>query len=294
MDNMKKKRILILGGKTGLLGVALTSVWKEDATLELVIHGKDDFDVLDFKELYIFLNDISPDIIVNTVAFNQLNLAEEREQKALEVNDSLIQQLVNYSLNKDVHLVNFSTYMVFDGKRNIPYTEEDDPSPINVFGKSKLMGDRRILQSGLKNYLIIRTSWLFGPGGHNFVDDFLSLIKKEPKVVACHNKIIAPTYTKDLANFALALLKRGTTGIVNITNSGQATMCEIAQEIVRITGAGCIVEPEMGEGKDGKLGAKIPDYGVLDLSKVTKILGKKPRSWMLALRDYLFSLSDNN
>lgn len=287
---MKKRRIVLLGGKTGLLGVALTSIWRDDPTIELIVHGKDDFDVMDFRELSKFLYDISPDVIVNTVGFNQINLAEQNSQQAFSINDQLLQPLINFSKEKNTYLVNFSTYMVFDGKKGVPYSEVDEPCPINIFGRSKLKGEQRILQSPLKNFLIIRTSWLFGQGGHNFVDDFIELINREEKIIACHSKIIAPTYTNDLAKFSLELIKKNVNGIVNITNSGHATMCEIAQEIVRIVGSKCIVEPKFFQEQSCPHMAQIPEYGVLDLSKLQEILGKKPRSWMLALRDYIFSI----
>ncbi len=287
---MKKKRILLLGGKSGLLGVSLFYMWKDDHQLELIVHGKEDFDVLDFKELSHYLHDVCPDVIVNTVSFNQINLAEQKTQQAFLINEHLLEPIINFSKEKNTYLIHFSTSMVFDGKKGTPYSEDDEPWPINVFGRSKLKGEQRILESFLQNYLIIRTSWLFGKYGYNFVNDLIELIKRDKKIIACHNKVIAPTYTNDLAQFSLELIKKNVQGIVNITNSGYATLCEIAQEIVRITGVKCVVEPKVVADKNDYNLAPLPDYGVLDLSKLIKILGKKPRSWMLALRDYLFSI----
>jgi len=283
----KKLKVIILGGKRGLIGEALSHVWKRDPAIELIVHGKEDFDVLKFDELKEYLNEHHPDVVVNSVDFNLIDLAEDLPDNAFKLNQTLPQKLVEFLRDKDVYLINFSTSMVFDGKKHFPYQEEDEINPLGVYGKSKFLGERAIIQGNLKRWLIIRISWLFGPWGPNFVQHIINLSEDKHKISAVHDQIGSPTYTLDLAIFILNLVKKGASGIFHACNSGQATFCELAQETISLLGRNCRVEPITSEMYTQK--APRPMFEVLDNSKYVEVTGHKPRSWMLALRDYIFS-----
>ncbi len=134
----------------GLLERPSLLFFSRDPDFHVIIHDKSDFDVLDFKKLSEFLIDIHPDIVVNAVSYNLVEQAEENPQLAHRVNQKLPKQLVEILEDRNTYLVNFSTYMVFDGKRTIPYLEEDGPNPKSVYGMSKLKGEEAIISGHLK------------------------------------------------------------------------------------------------------------------------------------------------
>ncbi len=284
---MNKPKVIILGGRRGLIGEALSYVWSKDPELEVIIHDKKNFDVLDFNTLASYLMDISPDLVVNAVSFNLVEEAEKQSEKAYILNEELPRKLSSILKEKNSYLIHFSTHMVFDGRKPVPYREEDKPNPLSVYGKSKFKGEQAIVKSHLKKWLIIRTSWPFGPWGANYISDFIDLVMQKDKICACHNKIASPTYTIDLATYSLLLVKKGAVGIFHVANSGQASLCEIVQEVTSLLGRNCSVEPILEKEEN----IRTPDYGVLDTTKFMEFTGKKPRSWMLALRDYIFSFN---
>ena len=284
---MKKSKVVILGGKRGLIGRALSYVFSKDSAFELILHDKFEFDVLDFGKLSEFLINIKPDIVLNAVSYNLSLSAEENSELANRVNFELPKKIVEILKHWDSYLVHFSTYMVFDGKRNVPYVEEDKPNPKSVYGLSKLRGEKAVIEGNLKNWLIIRTSWPFGPWAANYVDDIIKTVLENDKISACHKNIASPTYTLDLAEYTQKLLKKKAKGVYNVVNSGQASLCEIAQEVINLLGRQCVVKPVVEEDKS--MQGKFPEYGVLDVSKLIDFLGEKPRSWILALREYIFS-----
>jgi len=284
---MKKSKVVILGGKRGLIGKALSYVFSKDPGFELILHDKSEFDVLDFDKLSKYLIDIKPDIVLNAVSYNLPFSAEENPELANRVNFELPQKIVEILKCWDSYLVHFSTYMVFDGKRNVPYVEEDKPNPKSVYGLSKLRGEKAVIEGNLKNWLIIRTSWPFGPWAANYVDDIIKTVLENDKICACHKNVASPTYTLDLADYTCKLLKKKAKGVYNVVNSGQASLCEIAQEVINLLGRQCVVKPVVEEDKS--MQGKFPEYGVLDVSKLIDFLGEKPRSWILALREYIFS-----
>ena len=284
---MKKSKVVILGGKRGLIGKALSYVFSKDPGYELILHDKSEFDVLDFAKLSEYLIDIKPDIVLNAVSYNLPLSAEENPEMANRVNFELPKKIVEILKHWDSYLVHFSTYMVFDGKRNVPYAEKDKPNPKSVYGLSKLKGEEALINGNLTKWFIIRTSWPFGPWAANYVDDIIKTVLKQDRICACHKNIVSPTYTLDLADYTCKLLKKKAKGIYHVVNSGQASLCEVAQEIINLLGRQCVVEPVVEE--DRSIQGKFPEYGVLDISRLTGFLGEKPRSWILALREYIFS-----
>ena len=289
---MKKSKVLILGGKRGLISQALSYIFSKDPAFEIILYDKFEFDLLDFGELSEFLMDIRPDIVLNAGSYNLPLSAEEDPDLTLRVDFEIPKKIVEILKHWDSYLVHFSSYMVFDGKRNVPYREEDKPNPKSVYGISKLRGEEALIGGNLKNWLIIRTSWPFGPGAPNYVDDIIKTVLEQDKVCACHKNIASPTYTLDLADYTRKLLKKKAKGIYHVVNRGQASLCEVTQEIINLLGRHCVVQPVVEEENSKKM--KFPEYGVLDVSKLIDFLGEKPRSWILALREYIFSHYKNH
>ncbi len=280
---------VVLGGKTGLLGQALSMAMTRRGW---TVHapGRADLDLFDRPAVEDYLARTGADILFNTVAYTKVDQAEDEPAEAARLNRQLPLVLGQAARNAGVRLVHYSTDFVFNGKKTTPYTTEDQPDPRSVYGSTKLQGERELLALGLPGLIIIRTSWLFGPCKINFVTRILELAAARPELSVVHDQVGSPSYTPDLAANSLALMDAGATGLFHLANSGQASWCELAAEAVRGADLPCRVKPITSAQYPQK--AVRPAYSVLDLSKFTAATGITPRPWLQALREFLFSRED--
>ncbi len=284
------KKALVLGGRNGLLGRAVTDTLAR-AGVDTVPVSSADVDYFDADALDDFLDDFQeghePDCIINAVAYTQVDRAEEQPEEAYRLNASLPALLGVLAEERELRLVHFSTDFVFDGKKGAPYLPSDQPNPLSVYGASKLAGEEALQALDLPGLLILRTAWLFGPGKMNFVQRILELSaeRQELKVVA--DQFGSPTGTADLAKLAVALLKNNATGLLHAANSGQASWHELAAEAVRLAGLSCRVLPIPTSGYPTK--APRPANSVLDITDTVRLAGYTPRHWREALAEYVSS-----
>lgn len=280
-----KPRALVLGGRSGLLGQALTHCLNARGWDAIPV-GRDDFDVLDNERLTAYIAQTSPQVIFNTVAWTQVDAAEENEPQALQLNRTLPLLLGRIVKGTSMHLVHYSTDFVFDGRKASPYSVTDSTNPLSVYGTSKLAGEKALASLELDNCCIIRTAWLFGPGRGNFVRTILNLCATRSGINVVHDQVGSPTYTIDLAEGSVKLAELRATGIFHVANAGQASWCELASEAVSLAGLHCKVQAI--PSKDWPQKAQRPSYSVLDTSRFTQVTGISPRPWPQALRDYIF------
>jgi dTDP-4-dehydrorhamnose reductase len=286
----KSKKALVLGGKTGLLGQALAQVLKEQGW-EILCPGRKDLDVFAQPMLEEYIECHRPTHIFNTIAYTQVDLAEEESREAMRLNKSLPVLLARTARACGLFFIHYSTDFVFDGKKSSPYVPEDEPNPLSVYGKSKLEGEQGIMALGWDKTLIIRTAWLFGPHKTNFVDKILILAAGRPTLNIVHDQIGCPTYTLDLASYTLALVQAEAKGLFHLTNTGHASWCEFAAEAIACSGVPAQVLPISSADFPQK--ATRPPYSVLDCSAFTRQTGLTPRPWIQALRAYLFERDHN-
>lgn len=279
------EKVLILGGKRGLLGQALVYVLRRKGYTVLE-HGVEDVDIFDTQALCTFLDQVQPDCVLNSIAYTQVDAAEKEPEMAFRLNKTFPHILANITRNRDIYLVSYSTDFVFDGNKQAPYSPEDEPHPISIYGKSKLEGERELCRLGPSKLLIIRTSWLFGPWKLNFVHRVLELAEQKKLLPVVHDQVGSPTFTLDLGHYTENLIRQQATGIFHVCNSGQASWCELAAEALGTVGRNCQVQAVTSDYFPQS--APRPFYSVLDNSKYSMLSGKKPRAWPLALRDYLF------
>lgn len=286
----KPVRALVLGGNGGLLGQALVKVlqahgWEVHAT------SRKDFDHLDSDRLENAIYQAAPQVVFNTIAYTQVDNAEEEPEKALEVNRSLPASLGRLSVSSGFKLIHYSTDFVFNGQKTKPYLTTDPTDPQCVYGRSKLEGEQALAALALENCCIVRTAWLFGPGRKNFITTILRLCEERKEVKVVFDQIGSPTYTVDLAHYSLKLAEKAlsgeASGIYHLVNSGQASWCELASEAVRLAQCECRVLPILSADFPQK--AVRPAYSVLDPSRFTELTGITPRPWLKALGDYLYS-----
>ena len=282
-----QQRVLILGGKDGLLGQALAEACSNTG-YEIHTTGRGDIDFSGSQDISNLLERIRPCLLFNAVAYTQVDQAEDDQEAAYDLNRFMPAMLGRVIKERpECLLVHYSTDFVFDGRKREPYTVEDAPAPLSVYGKSKLAGEQALLQLGLENLCIIRTAWLFGPRKKNFVRTILGLCETRNSINVVDDQFGSPTYVPDLAANSLKLVHSGGRGIFHITNSGRASWAELASEAIRLTQRECVVHPVPTREYPTK--AVRPAYSVLDLSRFTECTGITPRPWPQALADYIFS-----
>ncbi|TVQ95405.1 MAG: dTDP-4-dehydrorhamnose reductase [Desulfovibrionales bacterium] len=276
---------MVLGGKTGLLGQSLCASL-EKAGLTALPVGRDDVDLFDADQMAAFLDRHEPDIICNTVAYTQVDKAEDEPEEAMRINKLFAAKLGRLAKPRHIWLVHYSTDFVFDGSSCEPYRPEDAVNPRSVYGKTKLAGENALRELGLDQLSIIRTAWLFGPGRTNFVSKILSLAAQRDCLNVVHDQIGSPTYTPDLADHSVELLKAGGQGVFHLVNSGCASWCELASAAVQAMALQCDVHPVSSDEYPQK--ALRPCYSVLNTESFTALTGTKPRPWLHGLREYVF------
>lgn len=283
-------RVWIIGSE-GMLGSTFHRYLSErDVTL--FCSSRDEVDITDLASIKSFAQKHTPQIWINCSGYTQVDLAEDEIEKAYSVNSLGVENLALSAKElaakgHEVKIIHFSTDYVFDGTANRPYKEVDSPSPLSIYGKSKLEGERKLAQI-YPNYLIFRLSWLFGSGGHNFVKTILSLLQKQEVLHVVDDQIGRPTYCQDVVESAWSLYDQ--TGLFHLCNQEAVSWHGFAQEIAHQAqqmGAQLkaqLIEPISTSQFQRK--AKRPSYSILDTEKIESF-GVYLRPWHEALSDCL-------
>lgn len=278
-------KAVVLGGRTGLLGMSLVKVL-ERAGCEVRATPRPAEHWMDPEALRAFFEAAEADVVFNTWAYTQVDKAEDEPGEAMRLNRDLAARVAGACDGAGARLVHYSTDFVFNGRSESPYTEDDEPDPQCVYGRSKLAGERALLEIAPPGLLILRTAWLFGPGKGNFVRTMLDLAQSRDELTVVHDQVGSPTHTPDLAELSLALVRAKAEGVFHVVNAGRASWCELADEAVRCAGLSTPVRPI--ESKDWPQKAARPGFSVLDTTKFTQATGVTPRPWVQAVREYVY------
>ncbi len=243
-----------------------------------------ELDIANLEAIRATVSGFEPGLIINCAAYTKVDEAEKEEQQALMVNGSGVHNLCLACQENDITLVHFSTDYVFDGSKESPYTIYDEANPINAYGRSKLLGEEYILWL-LRKFLLIRTSWLFGLYGTNFVETMLELGRRQKKISVVNDQRGCPTWTHHLAKTVVSLIETGRYGVYHITNSEPTTWFDFSQEIFRLSGMDIEVLPITSEQFPRP--AKRPRNSVLDPFPLPQLLGRGMPSWREAIGEYL-------
>jgi dTDP-4-dehydrorhamnose reductase len=281
--------ILVLGG-SGLLGEALRS---ELAARGRQAHapGRDALDLADDRSIENWFDGETVSAVINAAAYTDVTRAEIPSERAevLRLNRDAPAKLAELCGRRGIDLVFVSTDFVFDGASRQPYDEGDTPAPLQLYGLSKLEGERAVLDAH-PGALIVRTSTLYGPGRRgrpHYVDAILDQAAHRDRIEVVRTPVSSPTYTPDLARALVELLEVRAVGVVHVVNGGACSRLELARETVRLAGAGDrVVVAERTESHEGP---RRPTYSVLDSSRYIELCGSALRSWQLALADYVSS-----
>lgn len=280
------RSILITGGR-GMLAHAFTQVLQARGVQPLVA-ARQELDISNPIDVALAFENLHPSLVINCAAYTKVDLAEKEREQANKVNGIAPGLLAFQCRQHDVPLVHFGTDYVFDGRFNRPLRPDDPCDPQSAYGKSKFLGEQNIRKKNPQRWLIVRTAWLYGPNGPNFVQTMLNAAKAGKPLRVVNDQVGSPTYTFDLAEATLDLLDRGASGIWHVSNSGQTTWFDFARAIFEEWGLTPDLSPittaDWERTKPDS--AKRPAYSVLDLGPLEQALGRPMRAWREALREY--------
>lgn len=227
--------------------------------------------------------------VINAAAYTDVERAEDDEERAFAVNCQGARNVAEAAAEHRLALVHVSTDFVFDGGKSGPYTEEDEPHPLNAYGRSKLAGDRSVTEAHA-GALVVRTAWVFGPGGANFPAKILALAQALEEIQVVDDEFGSPTASIDLARGILELRRLHATGLFHLTGSGSCSRYELAREIVSAAGLSTRVLPVLRGFFASK--AVRPANSVLSMEKAQR-LGVVMPPWQPSLRAFVHQHPSN-
>ena len=285
---------ILITGISGMLGVDLYQALREE--YEVTGLDRRDFpsspypsvdrtDIIDLEAVKELFFRLTPNFVIHAAAYTDVDGCEKDADKAYKVNALGTRNIALACQKLDIPLLYMSTDFVFGGDKKTPYDESDEPAPINIYGRSKLAGENYI-QSLLSRYFIVRSSWLYGPWGKNFVTTILKLAREKSVLKVVDDQVGSPTYTKDLSQQIKRLVATGLYGTYHITNSGRCSWYEFTREILKLAGIREVKVAAITSEELARPAAR-PKFSVLENHCSRLNLGNGMRNWKEALKDFL-------
>lgn len=272
---------ILITGAYGMLGSDLREVLKNQ---ELIVTGSKDLDITDEDKVIEFVCENSPELVINAAAYTAVDDCETHYDDAYAVN-ALGPKNLAIACNKlDIPLVHISTDYVFDGTKRTPLIEADNLGPQSAYGKTKLAGEE-FIQENTDKYFILRTAWLYGLHGNNFVKTMLELAENHDEITVVDDQVGSPTYSFDLAVAITNLLFSDKYGIYHVTNEGECSWYEFAKLIFELSNIDVNVVPVTTE--EFPRPAPRPHYSVLNNKKWNSSGFVPMRTYQEALTEYL-------
>ena len=274
----------LITGSNGQLGLCMQSVCKEDERLKLHLTTLNDLDITSNEQIEAAIFAYQPDYILNFAAYTAVDKAEEDKDLAHIVNEKGPELLAKVASKKNIKLIHISTDYVFSGNTSSPYVETDKVSPINTYGKSKLLGEKAALKEA-PGSLVIRTSWLYSEYEANFFKSMLRLSTEREELKIVSDQIGSPTYAVSLAEAVKEIVLRESSvgnkkkfqGVYHFSNEGVCSWYDFARAIVNRANSKCIVKPIYT--KDYPTLAERPKVSLLNKSKIKKALSSDNKEW---------------
>jgi dTDP-4-dehydrorhamnose reductase len=280
-----KRTILVIGAKgmlgRDLMGVLLSSLPND----EVIGWDIEEIDIQKEEDTVFKIEKLRPNIMVHIAAYTDVDGCELNEEKAFAVNAEGTKHVALTASRCQAKMVYLSTDYVFDGNKREPYLESDSPHPLNVYGRSKWKGEQYV-QELVKDPLIVRTQWLFGRYGKNFVTSILRQAGEKRVLSIVNDQIGSPTYTVDLAKAISALIQFDASGIFHVANSDLCTWYTFGQAILKLSGMDKVKVIPISSKELGRPAIR-PSYSVLNCQKLKKKTGLTLQPWSEALKEYL-------
>lgn len=229
-----------------------------------------------------------PTLVFNCAAYTKVDLAEQEPEIANRVNGEAAGRLAFEAMRCGAKFVHYSTDYVFDGTLRRPLRQDDPVGPQSAYGRSKLIGEQAIQDLAVLDHLILRTAWLYGPNGPNFVKTMVTLARAGKPLRVVNDQVGSPTYTLDLAAATLDLIDRDASGVWHLSNSGETTWFQFANAVFEEWGLQPDLQPITSDAWKAQRpeSAPRPPYSVLDVTPFEKAVGRPIRHWREALRAF--------
>jgi len=284
---------ILVTGKSGQLGRSIQNLISNYDHHEFTLVGREELDLSSSESISKYFDAHSHfDVIINCAAFTAVDSAEDEVDAADQVNHLAVKQLAEFANSQNAKLIHISTDYVFDGKNESLYLESDNPNPINVYGKTKLLGEKATLETMPNNAMIIRTSWVYSEFGNNFAKTMLKIGHEKNEISVVSDQIGSPTYASDLAKVILNIIsndkfnkKSFSTEVFHFSNMGEASWSDFAKEIFKLSNLDCKVTPI---GSDQYPTPAIrPKNTTLNKEKITNHFRLQIPSWQQSLKECL-------
>ena len=272
---------ILLIGANGQLGFDVSKMLSQKH--EVIKCDKRDLDITNLTDVLEQVKQIKPDMIINSAAYTDVDSCENNVDLAYKVNALGVRNLAVAAYENRSRILHISTDFVFDGEKKEPYIEFDRPNPLSIYGKSKWAGEV-MLKEICQRYYILRTAWLYGENGRNFVKTMLRLAEEKDAVKVVDDQIGSPTYTKDLVQVIEMIIETEAYGTYHVSNDGQCSWYEFAKKIFELAGKDVQVLPITTE--ELARPAKRPKYSVLKNFMLELQFDYYIRHWEEALKEY--------
>jgi dTDP-4-dehydrorhamnose reductase len=287
------RRILVIGAK-GMLGRDLIKILystfhsPQHSDWEILEWDIDEIDIREEKKTVTKIESFKPEIVINVAAYTDVDGCESNEEKAFAVNAEGMKYVALGALRCRAKVVYLSTDYIFDGGKSEPYLEDDPPNPLNVYGRSKWKGEQYVREL-VKDVLIVRSQWLYGRYGNNFVTSILRQAREKKVLSIVNDQIGSPTYTVDLSEAISVLLQSDARGVFHVANSDLCTWYTFGQAILKLSGMERVKVIPISSKELGRPAIR-PAYSVFNCQKLKQVTGMTLRPWSEALKDFLLTL----
>lgn len=283
---------ILVTGAYGQLGSEIKSL-KDDFSMHTILFtDKEELDITSLSAIDAFVNINAIEVIINCAAYTNVDGAEDEIELANLINFKATRNLAEIAKKYSCKLIHVSTDYVFDGDSSIAYVETDKVSPKNVYGESKLKGEKELIKINPSNSIIIRTSWLYSEFGNNFVKTILRLSDEKEELNVVEDQVGSPTYAHDLALSILKIIPQLTNSKVAIyhyANKGKCSWFHFAKEIVNLSNNKCEVKPVSSSQFKSK--AKRPKYSLLNTEKIETAFNIDIPQWEVSLKKCILQLN---
>lgn len=278
--------MILITGANGQLGYDFQRLFNEIKE-EYIATDINDLDITDIEKVREFLKNKDITLIINCAAYNNVDKAEDEPELCKKLNTFAPRDLGVVANEIGADYITYSTDFVFDGKKKTPYTEEDIPNPLSVYGKTKLEGEKEVFKVKSDSF-VVRTSWVFGVANNNFNKQVINWSKSKEELSIVDDQISSPTYSKDLAYYSWELIKTKKYGLYHFSNDGEASKYDQANYILdKIGWQGKL---NRAKTRDFNLKAVRAKYTKLDSSKLEKVINKKILTWKNGIDRFLEEL----
>lgn len=286
MDSQSFTATILVTGSNGQLGNELRSISKNYAQYQFLFASRHDLSIENTESLHSFFMKNHIDYCINCAAYTAVDKAESERDLAFEINANAVGELAKICSEHRTKFIHISTDYVYDGSSGVALKEDSLVGPVNIYGASKLEGERLALRNN-PSTLIIRTSWVYSSYGNNFVKTMIRLLTEKDEINVINDQLGSPTYAADLARVIMKFVEqtgkgKSFSGIINYSNAGVTTWYDFAEEIKSQIHSDCKINPIPTSSYPTP--AKRPLYSVLDTSKIKELLQIEIPSWKESLK----------